>query len=204
MLTLVAFSSIYSWLSTTKWIVPLTAIITAIGAVGTVVVAVYIGVQASHVSTGQKEIAGLSEVNKLMAKYDSPHFTRIKRLAAISYLIGRTDELCMSEILDWIEELSMYFTRDFISLAVVEELLSFGVVCWWYACLPVVGIERSAMEDPGIWLGAEELVEALHVDSRKNDVMAWSERPDDKMMERYFLDVLRRQNEMKKADLLDY
>ena len=73
------FASAGSWLAHTAWLTPLAAVITAVGAVATVLVAVYIGIQASGISQGQREIAGLSELNKIMDDFDKPWFAQLKR-----------------------------------------------------------------------------------------------------------------------------
>ena len=194
-------TSISSWLTNTKWLTPLAASVTAIAAVGTVIAAVYIGHQASKVSKGQKEITGLAEVNKLMEKYDSPRFQFIRRRVATSYLSGTPDDPYMYEILNFIEELSMYVTRDFISLDVVEELLSFSILCSWYAALPLVEPYREEMKDGGIWIGAEELVNKLHASSKKQGVEAWARPPDIDQMRSYFQQTLRTSEQLERDGL---
>ena len=105
-------------------------------------------------------------------------------------MIGHQDAFYSGEILDWIEEVSLYVRKDLILLDAIEDLGSFRIICWWYASVEIVKPERQRVADQGIWLGAEELVDDLHKSSRRQNTMEWAQRPSDKLMRGYFEDFL--------------
>lgn len=136
-----------SWLVHDKWIVPLAAIITALGTTTAIIIAGYIGHRAGEIARAQRNITGLSEINKLREKLDTPRWRNIQRNVAIDYLCGRVDRLYAAEILDFIEDLAMYVDRDLISVEIIESLMVFDVICWWYAVRPAVELERAHYGD---------------------------------------------------------
>jgi hypothetical protein len=190
-----------SWLVHDKWIVPLATILGAFGALAAAAIAGFIGVKASQVSRAQRDVAGLSEVNKLLAKLETPRWQKIQHQVAIDYLIGRVDVLYASEILNLIEDLAMYVDRDLLSIDIIESLVAYDIICWWYALNPIVVLERAKMQDFTLWWGGEGLVQDLHASSLAKGIPAWAGRPSEALMRELFLDTLIAQSRRQKEGL---
>jgi hypothetical protein len=185
-------ASVSSWLINSHWIGPASSIITALAAIAAVGAAVYVGIQASKISDSQRIIAGMAEVARLSERYDSKEFTSYKRKTAISFLTNQIDVISMEEVLNWVEEVSIYHTRKLLPLDVVEELFAFRVIYWWYVCEAAVGNARREDDDPSIFGGAAELVQALHASSRKEGISAWSQRPTTERLTKFMTEFLGR------------
>jgi hypothetical protein len=183
-----------SWLVHDKWIVPLATIVGAAGALAAAAIAGYIGYRASQVSQAQRDIAGLAEINKLIGKLETPRWQRIQRQVALDYLTGRVDALYARELLDLIEDVALYVDSHLLSLDIVESLLAFDIICWWYALYPVVERERTAVQDSTLWFGGEQLVDDLHASSRSQGIPAWASRPSEVLMHDLFIDTLKSQS----------
>jgi len=121
-----------SWLSHSLWVNPLASLVTAVGAIIAVLVAVFIGWQARNVASVQAATAGLAELHKRYDEYESVEFRPTRRTAALSALLESVDETSMTRVLNWIEELAIYYDNRLLSLKIIEQMASIDVLCWWY------------------------------------------------------------------------
>jgi hypothetical protein len=178
-------------LAGTPWLVLLGTIVAAGAAVLTVIIAIYIGLQARDVANAQKEIAGLAEVAKMSDKLTTKQYLEARRKVARSYL-DRGDPDCESayDLLDFMEDLALYDRNGYIDIDDLATLHSSKFICWWYAIKVVVGPFRDSRQDPIIWKGTEVLIEKLHKSCGKN-APAWGQKPSDDIMRTFFLDDLK-------------
>jgi hypothetical protein len=190
-----------SWLVHDKWIVPLATILAAIGAIAAAVIAAYIGYRASQVAQAQRDVAGLAEVNKLISKLETPRWQKIQRHIAIDYLVGRVDRLYAREILNLIEDLGLFVERHLLSLDIVESIMAYDVICWWYAVHSVVESERHAVQDMTLWGRGQRLVMSLHASSEAQGITAWAGPPKEALMRELFLDTLWSQSQRRKEGI---
>jgi hypothetical protein len=66
------------------------------------------------VTLGQKEIAGLAELNEISEKLRAIRYLTARRDLAISYLIGNVDEASAFDLLDFMEEVSIYQEKKYV------------------------------------------------------------------------------------------
>ena len=179
-----------SWLSHTRWLVPLGTVVAAFAAVLTAIIAAFIGWQARNVANAQKGIAGLAEITKMNDRLYTAEFLTPRHRIAVDYLVGTSvDPESAYDLLDFMEDLALYERNDYIAVDDLATLFSSKFICWWYVAEPVVGPFREKRCDPLIWTGVEELIGKLHESCRTN-APAWGQRPTDTIMRAVFDDEL--------------
>jgi hypothetical protein len=178
-------SSGSSWLAHTGWLVPLAALISSVAAFGTVVVAVYIGRQAQKVSAAQKEIAGLAEVNKISERLNSRRYLSARRGVANGFLNNSVEQSCAYELLDFMEEVSIYESNNFIGIDTLGALYSAKFICWWYATEHLIKPYQDSVDDPLMWTGTQKLIIDLYIACAPG-APAWATRPSDAVMKTFF------------------
>ena len=179
-----------SWLAHTAWIDPLASIVTGVATVGTLAAAVYIGQKAGSVAAQQKEIAGLAEVTSISEKLASPRYLASRKGLATAFNNGTNDESSASDLLDFMEEISIYESNGYIGIDTLCALYSGPFICWWYAAQGTVDPVRQRTMDPTLWCGTQRLINRMHAELRKA-APAWSSRPSDEVMKAVFANELK-------------
>jgi hypothetical protein len=179
-----------SWLAHTAWIDPLASIVTGVATVGTLAAAVYIGQKAGSVAAQQKEIAGLAEVTAISEKLANPRYLASRKGLATAFNNGTNDESSASDLLDFMEEISIYESNGYIGIDTLCALYSGPFICWWYAAQGTVDPVRQRTMDPTLWCGTQRLINRMHAELRKA-APAWSSRPSDEVMKAVFANELK-------------
>ena len=211
-------TSIETWLNqNTAWLTPLAAVVAAVASVGTVLAALYISSRANRIAIfqgqvqeaqlkieaaerdiaaaqreiaqGQKEIAGLAELSKIDQLMNERRFLEARRGIACGYLTGSVERKWAFELLDLMDQVSIYESENLISVPVLTSLYSGRFICWWYASFDLAQQYRDEMQDPPLWIGAQELIVKMHNDLIKQSP-DWAHKPNDELMRKFFIEDL--------------
>jgi len=183
-------ASLLPWINANR-VIAIAAVFTTIATVGAAIAAWYIGKQAGHIATAQKELVGIQHLNEFVEKLDQQPFVRIRREVALNFITGVTDELPLRELLNLLDDLGAYPKNGYLPIQVIDDRLGFTAICWWYAGLPIVDAERIRADSRRVWDQAEYLVNELHAFNLRTGDLAWSKEPSRELMEYHFLSVLR-------------
>jgi hypothetical protein len=194
-------ASTESWLSqNNSWITPLAAAVAALGAVGTVVVALFINHQAGKVAASQLQIAaaqndigeaqrtisGLAGLSQISDEMNKRRYLMAREGIARGYLDGNVEDKWAGDLLDLMEGVSIYEDNRLISIDVLTGLYSALFICWWYASDNVVHTYRQEVHDPLMWIGTERLIYNMHV-AISAQSPEWAQRPSDELIRKVLI-----------------
>jgi hypothetical protein len=106
---------------------------------------------------------------------------------ALGFLVGKIDISSAFDLLDFMEEVSIYEDRGFVHVDRIVSLYSQGFFCWWYAIYNLVPPYRARMKDPLLYKGIETLVGRMHR-ACSYDAPEWTLPPSDQLMREFFID----------------
>jgi hypothetical protein len=161
--------------------------------IAAVVVAAMIGKKAGQIAHVQKEIVGLQVLRDINERFDSEPIQQARCAVASAVVVQQEPSgESLGLILDLFEEMGLYTTRSYVPIEVASELMSFPVICYWYAGHNFVMQERARLEDTTVWCSLEELIRQMHLHSKASGVTAWAQRPSAQLISDYFDDEIRR------------
>lgn len=179
-------------------------VVLGLGAVATMLTfgaALWIGIKAASIAKtqnsivaaqnaiveGQKKIAGIAELRAIDELMITPSVLDARKTVAEAYL-NRTavDRSAAGELLDLMDQVSIYLGEGLISLDTLSSYYSGRFISWWYAVRDFAKAYRIELKDDPLWEGGESLVYAMQVEARERS-WEWSTNPpNDEVLRRAF------------------